>query len=122
MESPRGFRARLRRTPGGALLLKAIVLVVGALFVGLGLVLVVLPGPLTIPPVLLGVYIWSTEFAWAQRLRDRASESARHAWATARERPVSSALVTAAGLLLAAAAIVAVQRYELVDRVTGSFG
>ena len=27
----------------------------------------VLPGPLTIPPVLLGLWIWSTEFEWAHR-------------------------------------------------------
>ncbi|MCU1672141.1 MAG: hypothetical protein JWN77_254 [Frankiales bacterium] len=120
--SETGFRARLRRTPGGALLLKVVVLLLGALFVGLGLALVVLPGPLTIPPVLLGVYIWSTEFAWAERLRDRVTDSAREAWAKARRRPVSSAVVTGAGLLLVAAALVAVRRYDVVDRVTGSFG
>jgi hypothetical protein len=116
------LRARLRRTAAGALLLKVVVLLVGALFVGLGVVLVVLPGPLTIPPVLLGVYIWSTEFGWAERLRVRAADKARDAWAAARRRPVSSAFATGAGLLLVAAALVAVHRYDVVDRVTGSLG
>ncbi|MCA1711406.1 MAG: PGPGW domain-containing protein [Actinobacteria bacterium] len=120
--SQTGFRAGLRRTPGGALLLKVAVLVLGGLFVALGIVLIVLPGPLTIPPVLLGVYIWSTEFAWAERLRERVTASAREAWRKARLRPVSSAVVTGGGLLLVAAALVAIRRYDVVDRVTGSFG
>lgn len=120
--SQTGLRARMRRTPGGAVLLKVLVFLLGALFVGLGAALVVLPGPLTIPPVLLGVYIWSTEFAWAERLRDKAAASAKEAWRKAKLRPVSSALVTGAGLVLAVAALVAVQRYDVVDRVTGSFG
>jgi hypothetical protein len=54
----------------------------GLLFILLGLALAALPGPLTIPPILVGLYIWSTEFAWAGRLLERAKRSAREAGRT----------------------------------------
>ena len=118
----RGWRARLRRTRGGRHLLQALVFALGALFVLLGAALIVLPGPLTIPPILLGVWIWSTEFAWAERLRDRAVDSAREAWEAARRKPVTSAVVTGGGLVLLAASLFAVQRYDVVERVRGTLG
>jgi hypothetical protein len=111
-----GWRARLRRTPGGALLLKGLVFTAGLAFVVLGLVLIVAPGPLTIPPILLGLWIWSTEFAWADRQLDRAKASARVAWQDARRRPVVSAVVTGGGLIALGTAIWAVVAYELVAR------
>jgi ABC-type Fe3+ transport system permease subunit len=116
------WRDRVRRTPGGRQLLKLGVFALGLFFVLLGVALIVLPGPLTIPPILLGVYIWSTEFAWADRLKDRAVESARDAWEAARRKPVTSAVVTGGGVLLAVAGAFAVRRYDVVDRLTGSFG
>jgi 4-hydroxybenzoate polyprenyltransferase len=116
------WRDGVRRTPGGRQLLKLGVFLLGLVFVLLGVALVVLPGPLTIPPILLGVWIWSTEFAWADRLKDRAVDSAREAWEAARRRPVTSAVVTGGGLLLAVVCAIAVRRYDVVDRVTGSFG
>lgn len=122
VDSSGGWRARLRRTSGGALLLKVIVFVAGGVFIALGLVLVVLPGPLTLPPVLLGLYIWSTEFEWAERLRVRAAARGRVAWDATRRRPVHAAAVTLAGLVALAAGLVAMSRYEVVDRVTGLFG
>jgi hypothetical protein len=117
-----GWRSRLRSTAAGALLLRLVVLVVGGLFIALGLVLVVLPGPLTIPPILLGLWIWSTEFAWAERLRLRAVARWRVALAAARQRPVHSAFATASGLLLLVVALVAMRRYDIVDRVIDAFG
>lgn len=54
--------AQLRRT---------IVLVVGITIVLLGLALVVLPGPFTLPLLLLGFAILGTEFAWAARALER---------------------------------------------------
>jgi hypothetical protein len=116
------WRDGVRRTRGGRHLLKIAVFLLGLFFVLLGAALVVLPGPLTIPPILLGVYIWSTEFAWADRLKDRSVASAREAWAGARRKPVTSAVVTGGGVVLAVAGAIAVQRYDVVDRVTGSFG
>ena len=111
-----GWRAALRRTPGGALLLKAMVFVLGLAFVVLGLVLIVAPGPLTIPPILLGLWIWSTEFAWADRQLERAKAKGRVAWDDARRRPVLSAVVTGGGLVALGVAIWLVARYELVAR------
>jgi uncharacterized membrane protein len=117
-----GWRARVRSTRVGAVLLKVVVFVLGAVFIVVGGVLIVLPGPLTIPPVLLGVWIWSTEFAWAERLRLQVAQRARVAWDAARRRPVHSVAATVGGLLLLAAGLVAAQRYDIVDRVMGSFG
>ena len=111
-----GWRVALRRTPGGALLLKGLVFFVGLAFVVLGLVLIVAPGPLTIPPILLGLWIWSTEFAWADRQLDRAKASARVAWEDAKRRPVVSAVVTGGGLVALGAGIWLVAEYELVAR------
>lgn len=106
----------MRRTPGGALLLKGLALVVGLAFIALGLALIVLPGPLTIPPVLVGLYVLSLEFSWADRLLDRAKDSGRQAWGTAKAKPVSTGLVTVGGLALAGAAFWAVDRFDLVAR------
>ena len=111
-----GWRAGLRRTPGGALLLKALVFTAGLAFVVLGLVLIVAPGPLTIPPILLGLWIWSTEFAWADRQLDRAKASARVAWEDAKRRPVVSGFVTGGGLVGLGVGIWLVAEYDLVAR------
>ena len=58
---------------------RMIVLVVGVSIVGLGLVLAVLPGPWTIPLVLLGLAILATEFMWARQLLQRAKGYAEKA-------------------------------------------
>jgi hypothetical protein len=117
-----GWRARLRRTPGGRMFLQAAVFLTGLFFVLLGLVLVALPGPLTIPPILLGVWIWSSEFAWAERLLERAKKSAQEAWEKARARPVVSALVTGSGLVALGVGLYLVSRYELLDRARDAVG
>ena len=120
--STTGWRARLRRTPGGAHLLKVLVFLAGLVCILLGLVLVIAPGPLTIPPILLGVYLWSTEFAWADRLLDRAKDSAREAWSNAKAKPLVSALVTASGLVALGVGVFLVGRYDLVVRGKDLFG
>ncbi len=114
--SDTGWRARMRRTPGGAQLLQVLVFVLGLLFILLGIALAALPGPLTIPPILLGLYIWSTEFGWAHRLLERAKKSAREAWVKAKDKPVVSGLVTASGLIALGVGIYLVGRYDLVAR------
>ena len=117
-----GWRARLRRTPGGALALKAGALVLGGLFIALGAAAIVLPGPLTIPPMLLGLYVLASEFDWADRLLQRAKHSAEEAWATAKKRPVISTITTVGGLVLAGLAIWAVPHYDLVARARDAVG
>jgi hypothetical protein len=118
----RGWKARARRTPGGATAVKVTVFVVGLLFILLGLAFAALPGPLTIPPILLGVWIWSTEFAWADRLLERAKRSAQEAWDQARRRPVVTGLVTVSGLAAFGIAVWLVYRYDLVQRLKEAVG
>ncbi len=117
-----GWRARVRRTPGGALALKVGSLVLGSLFILLGLAAAVLPGPLTIPPVLLGLYVLAAEFDWADRLLQRAKHSAEEAWDKAKQRPVLSAITTVGGLAAAGAVVWAVGHYSLVDRAREAVG
>jgi hypothetical protein len=115
-QSTTGVRARLRRTRGGRQFLRAAAFLLGLLFILLGLALVALPGPLTIPPILLGLYIWASEFAWADRLLQRAKKSAREAWEQARRKPVTTSLVTGGGLLALGVGLYLVSRYDLVSR------
>jgi len=61
------FWSRIWRAAPGPLR-KSIVFVLGGTLVVLGMLLVVLPGPFTLPLVLAGLAILATEFAWARRL------------------------------------------------------
>ena len=112
--SQTGVRAKLRSTPGGTQLLQVLVFITGLICILIGIALAALPGPLTIPPILLGLYVWSTEFAWAERFLDRAKDSAREAWAKAKARPVLSAFVTLAGLAALGVGVYLVGKFDLV--------
>jgi len=96
--TPLSRRDRLRSRRSTANLLKLAVFLAGLFFILLGLVLAPLPGPLTIPPVLLGLWIWSTEFERAQRLLDAFMVKAHQAWDDAKEHPIRAGLITVAGL------------------------
>ena len=50
---------------------RVVLFVAGLLLILLGLALIVLPGPLTIPPILLGIWLWSLEFEFARHWRRR---------------------------------------------------
>ena len=110
-----GWRDRVRSKPGVREAYRLGVFAAGLLCIAAGVALAVLPGPLTIPPVLLGLWIWSTEFRFAQRFLDTFKDKARDAWAHAKAHPIASSCVTGAGLLAAAAALWAVSHYRLVD-------
>lgn len=118
----RGWKAQLRRSPGGATAVKLIVFFAGLFFILLGLALAALPGPLTIPPILVGLYIWSTEFAWAERFLDRAKGKAQDAWEQAKRKPVLTTAMTGGGLLVFAVGAYLVYRYRLIDRVLEAAG
>ena len=111
-----GLRDRIGAKPGLREAYRLGVFVAGFLFIGLGIALMALPGPLTIPPVLVGLWIWSTEFAFAERFFDQFKEKAQDAWEHAKAHPVTSSLVTIGGLVLAGVAFWAVGHYELVDK------
>lgn len=113
---PPGVRARIRRTPVVAQMYRLGVLLVGGLLIAAGLALAVLPGPLTIPPVLLGLWIWSTEFRFARRLLEIMRVRAGAALLHARAHLVRSTIITAVGLVGAAVAVGVIRHYELLAR------
>lgn len=119
---PGGLRDRLRTNRATRQPYRIGVFVLGLLCIGAGVALAVLPGPLTIPPVLLGLWIWSWEFRFAQELFEKFSEKGQDAWKAAKERPVVSAFVTGFGLIAAGAAMWAVVNYDLVARGKDAIG
>jgi hypothetical protein len=110
------FRDRVRRKPGIGHLWRGGVFLVGLVLIAGGFALVVLPGPLTIPPVLLGLWVWSTEFQWANRFFEPFKVKGEEAWDHAKRHPVSSTVITVAGLVMAGVAFWAVDHYQLVGR------
>jgi len=118
----RSVRDHIRSRPGLAHAWRLGVLLLGVSLIVLGLVLTVLPGPLTIPPVLLGLWVLSTEFSWAHRLFTAFKGRARAALAMAAHRPVLTTVVTLVGVATAAGAFWALGHFHLVDKVRGSFG
>jgi hypothetical protein len=74
------------------------------------------------PPVLVGLWIWSTEFDWARRFFLTFKEKAQATWAHAKRHPTSSTLITVGGLAAAAAALWAVGHFHLVDRLRNLVG
>jgi uncharacterized protein (TIGR02611 family) len=61
------IRDRLYATPGGRLIFRILVGLLGLVLVAVGLLLVPLPGPGWLI-VFTGVAIWAIEFVWARRL------------------------------------------------------
>jgi hypothetical protein len=98
------------------------VFLAGLLCIAGGVALSVLPWPLTIPPVLLGLWVWSTEFAWAQRLFRRFQIKARQAWRHAKAHPVSSSALTVGGLTAVAVGVWALRHFEIVARLRDATG
>ena len=50
---------------------KTIVFVIGSTLILTGMLLVVLPGPFTLPLVILGLIVLAIEFAWAEILLEK---------------------------------------------------
>ena len=95
---------------------RVVLFVAGLLLIITGLVLIVLPGPLTIPPILLGLWLWSLEFEFARRWLRPMKAKGAVAWEAAREKPIHTTVVTVLGLVGAAVLIWATFRYDLLDR------
>jgi hypothetical protein len=117
-----GWRERVRSKPGLSQAYRVGVFATGLLFIALGFALAVLPGPLTIPPVLIGLWIWSTEFHFARTLFDSFKRKARDAWQHAKVHPVSSTAITVGGLAAAGAAAWAISHFELVAKGQEAMG
>jgi hypothetical protein len=56
---------------------KLIVVVIGFTLIAIGTVLIILPGPFTLPFMIGGLFILAIEFTWAKSLLTKAQESAR---------------------------------------------
>jgi uncharacterized membrane protein YbaN (DUF454 family) len=56
---------------------KLIVLVIGFTLIAIGSILIILPGPFTLPFVISGLFILAIEFTWARSLLNKAQESAK---------------------------------------------
>ena len=56
---------------------KLIVSVIGFTLIAIGTVLIILPGPFTLPFMIGGLFILAIEFTWARSLLTKAQESAR---------------------------------------------
>jgi hypothetical protein len=72
---------------------KPLVLVVGSLFVIAAAATGWLPGPGGIPLFLIGVAILATEFAWAERFRDRIMAIIKHSAAQYKTHPLLATLL-----------------------------
>ena len=116
------WRDRVRSKPGIGHAYRVGVFVAGLLCIALGFALAVLPGPLTIPPVLLGLWIWSTEFRFAERFFDSFKRKAGEVWTHAKAHPTSSGAITIGGLAAAGVAMWAASHYELVAKGKDAIG
>ena len=56
---------------------KSIALVIGFTLIAIGGVLIVLPGPFTLPFVIAGLIVLAAEFAWAESLLKKAKDYAK---------------------------------------------
>jgi uncharacterized protein (TIGR02611 family) len=81
------WRRRIRQNPHKLRIYRVVVGFAGLLLICLGLLTGPLPGPGGIPLVLLGLAIWSSEFEWAYRLRQRFKAEIRkfRGWSTRRK-------------------------------------
>jgi uncharacterized protein (TIGR02611 family) len=81
------WRRRIRQNPHRLRIYRVAVAFAGVLLICLGLVTGPLPGPGGIPLVLLGLAIWSSEFEWAYRLRQRFKAEIKRfrGWPTSRK-------------------------------------
>ncbi len=70
----RAVAARWRALP--APMRKSVVLTIGITLLTIGAALVILPGPFTLPFVIAGIAVLSSEFVWAARLLERGKATA----------------------------------------------
>ena len=56
---------------------KLIVFVIGFTLIAIGGVLIILPGPFTLPFVIAGLFVLAVEYTWARSLLNKAQESAK---------------------------------------------
>ncbi len=102
----------IRANPTGAIALKVFVALLGALVVGVGIVLIPLPGP-GWAIVILGLIIWAVEFVWARHLL-QFTRSKLRLWTSwiGRQSWPARLLIGAIGLAFVAAVLIATLRFS----------
>lgn len=95
------WRRRIRRNPHQLRIYRVAVGLAGLLLICLGVVSGPLPGPGGIPLVLLGLAVWSSEFEWAYRLRQRVKAEIKkfRGWSTRKKVVFWIAFSVACGAL-----------------------
>ena len=96
-------RAEVVKRPGGLLVWRISVAVVGFVFIALGLVMLVTPGPAWLL-ILLGLGIWTTEFTWVRNRVIGAYEWLQRAAGWLAQRPRWMVVIAGVALIAAAAA------------------
>jgi hypothetical protein len=100
-----GWRDRIKARRGTRYAYQAGVFLLGLLVILACLGLwTILPAPVAIPPMLLGVWIWSTEFPFADGLLDWLRDKGQSARDYAKRHPVRFGVMAVASFLLAVAA------------------
>lgn len=109
----------VRANPTGRLALKVVIALIGAAVVGIGIVLIPLPGPGWLI-VIAGLAIWAIEFVWAQHLLRFTRNKLRGwtAWVGRQSWPVRI-LIGAIGLVFVAAVAVATLKFSFGVNVVG---
>ncbi len=67
------FLSRWRGVPGP--IRKSIVLTIGVTLIAIGGALIILPGPFTLPFVIGGIAVLSSEFVWAGRIMEKGQQA-----------------------------------------------
>lgn len=78
---------------------KTVVLVIGATLLAIGGVLVILPGPFTLPFVVASLAVLASEFVWAERIFERGKDVTEHVVGRVRQVPLW--ILICVGLLVA---------------------
>jgi hypothetical protein len=101
-------------TRGRHRLLRAGVFVAGLALVLVGATMWLLSLLLAVPPVFVGLWVWSREFHWGHRLFRAFLRRAESLWVRVRSRPVRWAVITLGGVGVAGAGYWAWAHYGLV--------
>ena len=78
--------AKWKNVPGP--LRKTIVLVIGITLLAIGGVLVILPGPFTLPFVIAALAILASEFVWAERIFAKGKQVSTHVVGKVKQVPI----------------------------------
>ena len=66
---------------------KTVVITIGVTLLAIGAILVILPGPFTLPFIFAGIAVLSSEFAWARRLMKKGQVAAQKTKKVAKRIP-----------------------------------